>query len=129
MVCERTKKQRIRWLGTPHSQITDPESRRLVTAHPELLRDRVEVCPPVWICGQGRPDVECGIHLCKSMATHECDGCDTPICAPHANRTGTQEIVVDTGFESPGWRQAAFEDTYDLCPFCLFNGNREIRNP
>lgn len=121
MTCERTKKQRIRFLGTPMSECLDAESRRLAKSHPELTRDRVMVAPPMWICGTGRGAVECDVHLCDATATHECDGCDMPICSAHATRKGMQEIIVETTFEGPGWRKAAFEDTYDLCPFCLFN--------
>lgn len=125
MTCERTKKQRIKFLAAKPSEIRTPEDRRLVTACPQLLRDRIEIAPPMWICGPGASVSECGVHLCEDIATHECDGCDIPICRAHATRRGTQWIESETGFRSPGNTRVATEDTYDLCPFCLFNPEKK----
>ena len=123
MGCEHTKKERIRWLGARPGEIRTAEDRKLVTRSPQLLRDRVDIFHPMWICGEGMnaDRGECQVALCKEASEYECDGCDLPICAGHATNRGTQEIQVDSGFESPGWQRLAYEDTYDLCPFCLFN--------
>lgn len=122
MGCEHTKKHRIRFLGARPSEIRTPEDRRLVTANPELLRDRVHVSDPMWMCGPGMGRVvECQLEGCTSEATHECDGCDIAICAGHATNRGQQTLEGETGFASPGWQRIAWLDTYDLCPFCLFN--------
>jgi len=128
MTCERTKQQRVKFLGARPGEIRTPEDRRLVTMHPQLLRDRIEVAPRTWICGRGQPVVECQVHLCDETATHECDGCDLPICRGHATRRGTQWVEAETGFVSPGSTRMAFEDTYDLCPFCLFDGAGQKRS-
>lgn len=121
MTCERTKSQRVKLLAArPGVDIITASDASFVKKHPQLLRDRISVSPPMWICGQGEPHAECGVHLCDELATHECDGCDTPVCSAHATRRGTQWIEADTGFTSPGNTRMAFEDTYDLCPFCLF---------
>lgn len=130
MGCERTKKERIRWLGARPEEIRTAEDRRLVQRNPELLRDRIDVSQPMWMCGAGMgtdaPTGECQVALCKEPSAYECDGCDLPICAGHANNRGTQEIVVESGFESPGWTRFAYTDTYDLCPFCLFNPSKSL---
>lgn len=123
MGCEHTKKERVRWLAARPEEIRNAESRRLVTMHPDLLRDRVDIFEPMFICGPGiGADLgECQVALCHEPAEYECDGCDLPVCRGHANNRGTQEIQAETGFDSPGFRRFAYTDTYDLCPFCLFN--------
>lgn len=123
MGCEHTKKERITWLGARPGEIRDAEGRRLVTTHPQLLRNRVDILEPHFICGEGiGADLgECQVALCKERSEFECDGCDLPICAGHANNRGMQTIVAESGMMSPGWQRFSYEDTYDLCPFCLFN--------
>ncbi len=126
MPCEKTKKQRIKWFGARPSELLTAEHRKLVQLHPHLLRDRFEVNEPTMICSHGAEPVgECQVHLCSETATHECDGCDLPICTAHATRRGTQWIESETGFSSPGWTRMALEDSYDLCPFCLFDGTKK----
>ena len=117
MGCELVKKTRFRFLAAPPGTMTRIE-------HPHLARDRVYVTDPMWICGDGISTElgQCMIEGCKQPVEFECDGCDVPMCAAHATNRGRQEVQTDTGFTSPGWSRMAFEDTFDLCPFCIFNG-------
>jgi hypothetical protein len=129
MGCERTKRERIRWLGARPSEIRTSEDRRLVTTNPHLMRDRVDIFEPMTLCGPGmNVQAECIMALCKNVAEFECDGCDHPICSAHANNRGFQTIQAESGFNSPGFRRFEYQDTYDLCPLCLFNGPPEKRS-
>jgi hypothetical protein len=116
MACVRTKRERIRYLAAKAGE-------KLV--HPSLGHDRSYVTGGLMLCHQHIDEVECSVSPCTTIATFECDGCDYPICAAHATRKGTQQIVFKTGMTTPGWTDAAVEDTIDLCPFCMF----PIKNP
>lgn len=128
VTCERTKTQRIIFRAARPGEVW--LDKRLRIPVPAWLRkDRPVIVPPMWICSHigddPAPEPECGMHLCAGIATHECDGCDTPICEAHAINRGVQTIETDTGFASPGWSRVLTDDTYDLCPLCLFVERRK----
>lgn len=128
MTCERTKAHRVIFRAARPDEVW-LDKRLRVPVPAWLRRDRPVVVPPAWICHRigedPTPEPACGLDLCSRPATHECDGCDLPICGEHAIDRGVQSIETPTGLTSPGWSHVVSEDTYDLCPLCLFVERRK----